>query len=89
MMLFTEKFCEARAEWTWVYIARYINLKWEHIRCKIAKDSKTETCLGPLLISGSGFVIGWLEADLKTDPYNTTKSSFCFPNLSLPFSVTR
>jgi len=58
MMLSTEKFCEARAEWTWVYIARYSNVKWKHIRCKKAKDSKTETCLGPLLISGSGFVRG-------------------------------
>ena len=57
MMLSTEKFCEARAEWTWVYIARYSNVKCNHIRCKKEKDSKIETCLGPLLISSFDFVI--------------------------------
>ena len=57
MMLFIEKFCEVRAEWKWVYIARYSNVKLNHIRRKKEKDSKIETCLGPLLISSSGFVI--------------------------------
>ena len=59
MMLSMEKFCEVRAEWTWVYMARYSNVKCNHIRCKKEKNSKTETCLGPLLISGSRFVIGF------------------------------
>ena len=53
MMLSMEKFCEVRAEWTWVYMARYSNVKCNHIRCKKEKNSKTETCLGPLLINGS------------------------------------
>ena len=59
MMLSMEKFCEVRAEWKWVYMARYSNVKCNHIRCKKEKDSKIETCLGPLLISGSGFVLGF------------------------------
>ena len=58
-MLSMEKFCEVRAEWKWVYIARYSNVKCNYIRCKKVKDSKIETCLGPLLISSFGFVIGF------------------------------
>jgi len=54
MMLSMEKFCEVRAELKLVYITRYSNVKWNHIRRKKEKDSKIETCLGPLLISGSG-----------------------------------
>jgi len=64
MMLSMEKFCEARAEWKWVYIPRYSNVKCNNIRHKKEKDSKIETCLGPLLISSFGSVmnfIGWLE----------------------------
>ena len=59
MMLSMERFCEVRAEWKWVYIARYSNVRWNHIRRKKEKDSKIETCLGPLLISSFGFVIGF------------------------------
>ena len=64
MMLSMEKFCEVRAEWKWVYIPRYSNVKCNNIRHKKEKYSKIETCLGPLLISSLGSVmnfIGWLE----------------------------
>ena len=30
-----------------------------------------------------------LDDDLMMEAYNVTKSSFCLPSLSLPFSVTR
>ena len=59
MMLSMEKFCEVRAELKLVYITRYSNVKWNHIRRKKEKDSKIETCLGPLLISSFGFVVGF------------------------------
>ena len=35
------------------------------------------------------YSVGQHKADTRTGAYKTTKSSFCLPNLSLPFSVTR
>ena len=42
-----------------------------------------------LTYTKDGIYLSKHEANTKTDPYKTTKSSFCLPNLSLPFSVTR
>ena len=78
MMLSTEKFCEARTEWTWVYIARYSKIKWKHIRCKKEKDSKTETYLEPLLISSSGFVIRFYRMTRTWMPVRPLKPVFAY-----------